>query len=80
MIGGEGKIGAILLQQMQHPMAEFDVAIARALGLPQRLNKRFIADPVELARDRLDTDVCAHFPAPDLARFQQPLTDRGSDG
>ena len=60
MIGAQRQIGAVLLEQMQHPVAELDVAVARALGLPQRLNECLVADPVELAGDRFDADVCAH--------------------
>ena len=60
MIGGERNVGAILLQQMQDPMGEFDIAVARALGLPKRLQERLVADAVELAGDRFDADVRGH--------------------
>ena len=38
-------------------MGELDIAVAGALGLAQRLEERFVADPIELARDRLKTDI-----------------------
>ena len=41
-------------------MAELDVAIAGALGLPQRLYEGLVADAVEFAGDRFDADVRAH--------------------
>ena len=37
VIGGQREIGAVLLQEMEQPVAELDVAVAGALGLPQRL-------------------------------------------
>ena len=60
MIGGDGEVGAVLLQQVQQPMRKLDVAVAGALGLPQRLNERLVADPVQFAGDRFDADVRAH--------------------
>ena len=60
VIGGQRDVGPVLLQKLEEPVAELDIAIAGGLGLPQRLNERLVADPVELAGDRLDADVCAH--------------------
>ena len=57
MIGGEADVGTFVLQDMQQPVREFDIAIARALGLAQRLNEGVVADPVQLASDRLKTNV-----------------------
>src|ERR1700688_1430435 len=60
MVGGEGEIRAILLQDMHEPMGELAVPVSGALGLPQPLQKRLVADAVELAGDRFDADVRAH--------------------
>ena len=60
MIGGEREVGAVLLQHVQQPMRQLDVAVARALGLAQRLDEGLVADAIELAGDRFDADVGAH--------------------
>ena len=57
MIGGQPDVGALALQDVGEPMRELDVAVAGALGLAQRLEEGFVADPVELAGDRLKTDI-----------------------
>ena len=40
MIGGEREIRAVLLQDVQQPMGELEVAVSGALGLPQPLQER----------------------------------------
>ena len=60
MIGGQREVGPVLLQKVEQPMGELDVAVAGALGLPQGLNERLVADAVEFAGDRFDADVRAH--------------------
>src|ERR1700722_5708318 len=75
MIGSQSYVGPVPLNQMQHPMTEFDVAIARTFSLPQRLNKRFVTDSIEFAGDRLDANVRAH-----CSRVWQPSIDRASCG
>ena len=60
MVRRQGEIGAVLLQEVQHPMAELDVAIAGALGLPQRLDEGLVTDAVEFAGHQFDADVRAH--------------------
>src|ERR1700722_2263171 len=60
MIGGEREIRVVLLQDMHEPMRELEVAVSRALGLPQALQERLIADAVQLAGDGFDADVRAH--------------------
>src|SRR5690625_1706715 len=57
MIAGQGEIGSVLLQNMQEPVRQFDICIARALGLAQRLNETVITQPVELAGDCLEADI-----------------------
>ncbi len=49
MIGRQRDVGALALQDMDQPVREFDIAIAGALGLAQRLEQGFVADAVELA-------------------------------
>src|SRR5271166_474728 len=63
-IGRQRNVGPVLLQKLEEPMAELDIAISRSLGLPQRLNERLVANTVEFARNRLDADVCAHGSSP----------------
>ena len=57
MVGRQADVGALVLQDMEQPMRQLDVAVARALGLAQRLDEGLVADPVELARYRLEADV-----------------------
>ena len=47
MIGGKAEVGTFLLQDMEQPMGEFDIAIAGALGVPQGLYEGFVADAVQ---------------------------------
>ena len=61
IIGGERDVGALALQDVDEPMGELDIAVAGALGLAQRLEKGLVADPVELACDRLKADVGHRF-------------------
>ena len=67
VIGGDGEVGAVLLQQVQQPMAKLQIAVARALGLPQSLDERLVADAVQLAGDGFDADVGAHVCLPQFA-------------
>src|ERR1700722_10545267 len=60
MIGGEREVRAVLLQDMHEPMGKLEVTVSGALGLPQPLQERLVADAVQLARDRFDADVRAH--------------------
>src|SRR3984885_11466377 len=60
MIGGEREIRAVLLQDMEDPMSKLEVAVSGALGLPQPLQERLVADAVQLAGDRFNADVRAH--------------------
>ena len=80
MIGGQREVGPVLLQEMQQPVGELEIAVAGALGLPQRLDERLVADAVQLAGDRFDADVCAHG-LPLLVRFRRPtlLRDAADD-
>ena len=48
------------------PMRELDIAVAGALGLAQRLDEGLVADPVQLAGDRLEADV-GHRSAPECS-------------
>ena len=48
---------ALLLQDVEQPVRQLDVAVAGALGLAQRLDEGFVADPVELAGDGFEADV-----------------------
>jgi len=49
VIDAQREIGPILLQQVQHPVTEFDVAVAGALGRPQTLQERLVTETIELA-------------------------------
>ncbi len=60
VIRGDGEVGSIPLREVQHPVREFDVAIACPLGLSQRLQETLVADTVEFARDGFDANVGAH--------------------
>ena len=70
MIGGEREIRAVLLQDMHEPMGELEVAVSGALGLPQPLQERLVADAVQLAGDRFDADVRAHGQISLTSRFR----------
>ena len=67
MVGGQRKVGAVFLQDVQQPVRELDIAVAGALGLPQRLHEGFVADPVELAGDGLKADIGHRLPPVDQA-------------
>src|ERR1700759_3525955 len=60
MIGSEREIRSVLLQDVHEPMRELEVTVSGALGLPQPLQERFVADTVELAGYRFDANVRAH--------------------
>jgi hypothetical protein len=49
-------VDAFLLQDMQQQMRQFEIAVSRALGVPQRLDKGIVADAVELAGDCFEVD------------------------
>jgi hypothetical protein len=70
-IGNQREVGAFVLQDMKEPVRELDVAIARAFGVPQRLDEGVITQPVELASDCLKTDI-RHI-APTLTRIYNPF-------
>src|SRR5712671_2911316 len=57
IVRGQRDVAAFVLQHMNQPVREFDIAIAGALRLPQRLEQGLIADAVELACDGLKIDV-----------------------
>src|ERR1700722_9342296 len=67
MIGGEREVRAVLLQDMHEPMGKLEVAVSGALGLPEPLQERLVADAVQLAGDRFDADVRAHGRIPYIA-------------
>ncbi len=46
VIGCKSDVGTLALQDMSEPMGKLDVAVARPLGLAQRLEEGFIANPV----------------------------------
>ena len=46
-----------LLQDVEEPVRQLEVAVARALGVAQRLHEGVVADAVQLAGDRFETDV-----------------------
>src|SRR5271170_4167802 len=65
VIGRQGEIRPILLEEMEHPVAKLDVAVAGALCVAQGLNESLVADPVELSRYLFDANVRAHrLPSP----------------
>ena len=60
VIRRQSDVGPVLLQKLEEPMAELDIAVACGFGLPQGQNESLVADAVEFAGNRLDADVCAH--------------------
>ena len=62
VVGGQADVGALDLQDVNEPMRQLDIAVAGTLGLAQRLEEGFVADPVELAGDGLETDVGHRLP------------------
>src|SRR5215218_593413 len=63
MVGGKGEIRAVHLQNVQEPVCELDVAVARRFCMTKRLKERLVPDPVELAGDGLEANV-GHCPLP----------------
>ena len=47
MIGRQAEIAAFLLEDMEKPVRQFDVAIAGALGVAQGPDEGVVADPVQ---------------------------------
>src|SRR4029077_18775389 len=74
MIGGEREIRTVLLQDMEQPMGELEIAVSGAFGLPQPLQERLVADAVQLAGDRFDADVRAHRQFPYIALSRRLTT------
>src|SRR5438445_8887397 len=76
MVDREREIAAVVLQDVHEPMRKLEIAVARTLGLAQRLNKRLIADPIELSGHCLKTDV-GHRLLPDevSGRASAPLLE-----
>ena len=66
----ERHIGAVHLQDAEQPVRQFQVAIAYALGLAERLHETVIADAVQFAGDGFEADV-GHVLVPLLMCFRQ---------
>ena len=52
------QVGAVVGDDGQHPVRQLEVAVASALGVPQRAHEGVVADAVELAGYCFETDVC----------------------
>ena len=65
MIGGKAEIGPLLLKDVEQPMREFDIAVARALGVAQGLDERVVAGPVQFPGDGFKADI-GHRTPPNL--------------
>ena len=48
---------AVDLQDVEQPVRELDVAVARPLGMAQRLDEGLVAEPVQLSGDCFQTDI-----------------------
>ncbi len=50
VVGGQAEVGVVLLQDVEQPVGQLDIAVARALGVAQGLDEGIVAGSVELAR------------------------------
>ena len=64
-------IRALVVDDLEQPVRQLHIAVARILGLPERLHKRVVAEPIELAGNGFKADV-GHWSCPTFARALAP--------
>ena len=57
VVGGKAEVGTLLLKDVEQPVREFDIPVARALGVSQGLYERVIAGPVQFSGYGFKADI-----------------------
>ena len=69
VVGGKAEVVTLLLQDVEQPVREFDIAVARALGVPQGLDECVVAGPIQFSGYGFKADV-GHGSPPKITIFK----------